>query len=150
MSTPACSTRTELEPFHTVRRRALTFDLVGLCKYEVFNAYHSELLQHLQGELPPGYSYAALIQILRADRAAFFLMAGQVTSFKRDQAGELHLGILREVLALVLSKRAVNFHLLPLATAVVNKNATPNANQQAQTWRETNVYHNSTPKAFSP
>ena len=99
MSTPACSTRTELEPFHTVRRRALTFDLVGLCKYEVFNAYHSELLQHLQGELPPGYSHAALIQILRADRAAFFLMAGQVTSFKRDQAGELHLGILREVLA---------------------------------------------------
>jgi hypothetical protein len=34
---------------------------------------------------------------------------------------------------MVLSKPAVSFHLLPLATAVVNKNATPNANQQAQT-----------------
>ena len=81
-----CSTRTELELFQETRRRALTLDLVGLCRYEVFNSYHSELLQHLQEEPPPGYNKTSLIQILRADRAAFLHSAEQISTLKRDSA----------------------------------------------------------------
>eukprot|EP00435_Cladocopium_sp_Y103_P041803 s1348_g11.t1 len=58
----SCSTKSELELFQAmrVRRRALTFDLLGLCSYEIMNNYHSELLQHMQEEPPPGYSLPTL------------------------------------------------------------------------------------------
>ena len=105
-----CSTRTELELFQAMRRRALTFDLVGLCRYEVFNSYHSELLQHLQEEPPPGYNHTSLIQVLRADRAAFLLIAEQITSLKRNASGELPL---EKYLPNILSKPSVSFHLPP-------------------------------------
>ena len=109
-----CSTRTELELFQAMRRRALTSDLVGLCRYEVFNSYHSELLQHLQEEPAPGYTKTSLIQLLRADRAAFLHIAEQISTLKRDSAGELPL---EKHLPLVLSKPTVTFHLLPLASS---------------------------------
>ena len=111
-----------------MRRRALTFDLVGLCRYEVFNSYHSELLQHLQHlqeEPPPGYNHTSLIQVLRADRAAFLLIAEQITSLKRNASGELPL---EKYLPNILSKPSVSFHLLPLATSIPNKSAAPKAN----------------------
>ena len=57
---PMCSTKTELEVFQALRRRALAFDLVGLCSFGVMNQYHSELLQHLQEEAPPGYAATTL------------------------------------------------------------------------------------------
>eukprot|EP00435_Cladocopium_sp_Y103_P018930 s3675_g4.t1 len=67
-----CSTKTGLELFQTMRRRTLAFDLVGLCNYEVLNSYHSGFLQHLEEDPPPGCQSTTLVQVLRADRAAFF------------------------------------------------------------------------------
>ena len=49
-----CNTRTELELVQALRRRALAFDLVGVVSYEIMNAYHAELLSHLQEDPPPG------------------------------------------------------------------------------------------------
>ena len=118
----SCSTRSELELFQAMRRRALTFDLVGLCRYEVFNAYHSELLQHLQEEPPPGYTKTSLVQILRADRAAFMYIAETISSLKRDAAGELPL---EQHLPTVLARPTVTFHLLPLATVSTPAKPTP-------------------------
>ena len=109
----SCSTRSELELFQAMRRRALTFDLVGPCRYEIFNAHHSELLQHLQEEPPPGYTKTSLVQILRADRSAFMHIAETISTLKRDAAGELPL---ERHLPIVLSRPAVTFHLLPLAS----------------------------------
>ena len=120
----SCSTRYELELFQAMRRRALTFDLVGLCRYEIFNAYHSELLQHLQEELPPGYTKTSLVQILRADRSAFMHIAETISTLKRDAAGELPL---ERHPPIVLSRPAVTFHLLPLASAATAAKPLKNA-----------------------
>ena len=66
-----CATRTELELVQALRRRALAFDFVGIASYEIMNSYHAEHLSHLQEDSPPGYSNTTVVQVLRADRAAF-------------------------------------------------------------------------------
>ncbi|CAK9041188.1 Uncharacterized protein SCF082_LOCUS23837 [Durusdinium trenchii] len=81
-----CSAKTELELVQALRRRALAFDLVGACSYEVMNRYHSELVQHLQEDPPPGYHPITVAQILRADRAAFLHIAERLTSLRRTAA----------------------------------------------------------------
>ena len=51
-----CPTVTELEVSNALKRRALTFDLVGVCTYDVMAAYHADLLDHLHTLPPPGYT----------------------------------------------------------------------------------------------
>ena len=65
-----CPTVTELEVSNALKRRALAFDLVGVCTYDVMAAYHADLLDHLHTLPPPGYSAVSVQQILRADGAA--------------------------------------------------------------------------------
>ena len=48
-----CSTRTELELFQSMRRVHLHLISLVCADMKVFNAYHSELLQHLQKDPPP-------------------------------------------------------------------------------------------------
>eukprot|EP00435_Cladocopium_sp_Y103_P067068 s523_g29.t1 len=120
-----CSTRSELELFQALRRRALTFDLLGLCSYDVMNAYHSELLQHMQEDAPPGYSATTLVQVLRADRAAFLYIAENITTLKRDSGNVLPL---EKHLPNILARPSVSFHLLPLAHGTAQRTAQPKAN----------------------
>ena len=89
-----CSTATELEVVNALRRRALAYDLTQLCPYDVMNAYHAELIDHLSQPAPPGYSAVSLHQILRADRQAFMLMSERLTTLKKDANGKT--GIERE------------------------------------------------------
>ena len=49
-----CPTVTELEVSNAFKRRALAFDLVGVCTYDVMAAYHADLLDHLHTLPPPG------------------------------------------------------------------------------------------------
>eukprot|EP00435_Cladocopium_sp_Y103_P017478 s2311_g4.t1 len=121
----SCSTKSELELFQAMRRRALTFDLLGLCSYEIMNNYHSELLQHMQEEAPPGYSSTTLVQVLKADRAAFLHIAENMSTLKRDTANVLPL---EKHLPGILARPNVSFHLLPLATAASHRVAQPTAN----------------------
>ena len=88
-----CSTRTELELVQAFRRSALAFDLVGLISYETMNSYHGEPLSHLQEDAPPGYSNTTVVQVLRADRAAFLYLAEVITSLKRTSNGDLPLEV---------------------------------------------------------
>ena len=82
-----CSIRTELELVQAFRQRALAFDLVGLCSYNVMNNYQSELVAHLQESPPPGYSHVSIQQLLRADRAAFTHLAERLQSLKTRADG---------------------------------------------------------------
>ena len=66
-----CDTNGELELVQALRRRALAFDLVGVCSYETMNLYHSLLIQRIQDAPPPSYAKVSVMQALRADRAAF-------------------------------------------------------------------------------
>ena len=88
-----CSTKTELELVQSLRRRALTFDLIGLISYETMNNYHADLLNHLQEDAPPGYCNTTVTQVLHADRAAFLHLAETMTSLKRNISGERPLEI---------------------------------------------------------
>ena len=77
-----CDTQSELELVQALRRRALAFDLVGACSYEVMNMYHSMLVQRIQDAPPPNYAKVSIVQALRADRAAFVRIAEKVRSLK--------------------------------------------------------------------
>ena len=70
-----CPTVTELEVSNALKRRALAFDLAGLCTHDVMAAYHADLLDHLHTLPPPGYSAVSVQQVLRADRAAFMFLS---------------------------------------------------------------------------
>ena len=107
-----CPTVTELEVSNAFKRRALAFDLVGVCTYDVMAAYHADLLDHLHTPPPPGYSAVSVQQILRADRAAFMFLAGRMTSLKRNALNQLPLDL---QLPTVLIQPNVAFHLLPLS-----------------------------------
>ena len=106
-----CSTSTELELTQAMRRRALAFDLVGCCSYDAMNRYHSYLIQRLQEAPPPGYGKITLIQILRADRAAFTHIAESIRSLRRKPDGSKPLDA---ALASCVNDPSVAFHLLPL------------------------------------
>eukprot|EP00435_Cladocopium_sp_Y103_P022209 s1821_g5.t1 len=121
----SCSTKSELELFQALRRRALTFDLLGLCSYDIMNSYHSELLQHMQEDAPPGYSATTLVQVLRADSAAFLYIAENITTLKRDSGNVLPL---EKYLPNILARPSVSFHLLPLAHASAPRVAQPKQN----------------------
>eukprot|EP00435_Cladocopium_sp_Y103_P049235 s2261_g14.t1 len=76
-----CSTATELEVVNALRRRALAYDLVQLCPYDIMNSFHAELVDHLSQPAPPGYSPVSLQQVLRADRQAFMLMSERTDQY---------------------------------------------------------------------
>ena len=75
------------------------------------NLYHAKLVQFMQEEPPPGYSRTSVIQLLRADRAAFTRMAQTVRSLKRNADGSRPLDA---ELSRILQDPQVCFHLLPL------------------------------------
>ena len=83
-----CPTVTELEVSNALKRRALAFDLVGVCAYDVMAAYHADLLDHLHTPPPPGYSAVSVQQILRADRAAFMFLSERMASLKRNATNQ--------------------------------------------------------------
>lgn len=131
-----CQTGTELEIVNALRRRSLAFDLVKLVDYDKFYAYCSELVEHLTMAPPPGYAPASVQQILRADRAAFLRMAERLAILKRDARNQ---SPLEAMLATVLSRPSVSFHLLPLPTkhADAQKHVIPKI--QRQIWKSTNL-----------
>ena len=106
-----CPTVTELEVY-ALKRRALAFDRVGVCAYEVMAAYHADLLHHLHTPPPPGYSAVSVQQILRADRVAFMFPSERLTSLKRNAINQLPLNL---TLPTILNQPNVAFHLLPLS-----------------------------------
>jgi len=116
-----CSTNTELEVANAFRRRALAFDLVGICSYNIMTTYHADLLDHLHTPPPPGYSPITIQQILSTDRAAFIFLAERMTWLKRDAMNRIPMD---HSLLNVLGQPAVAFHLLPLAGAAAKAAST--------------------------
>ena len=117
-----CATVTELEVSNALKRRALAFDLVGICTYDVMAAYHADLLDHLHTLPPPGYSAVSVQQVLRADRAAFMFLSERMTSLKRNALNQLPLDL---QLPAILGQPNVAFHLLPLSGGPAKAPAAP-------------------------
>eukprot|EP00439_Symbiodinium_sp_Y106_P059741 s4249_g8.t1 len=97
-----CDTNGELELVQALRRRALAFDLVGVCSYETMNMYHSLLIQRIQDAPPPNYAKVRSIKV------------GADGSRPLDNA-----------FASILDDTNVSFHLLPLALPEKQKHPQP-------------------------
>ncbi len=118
------ATVTELEVSSALKRRALAFDLVRICTYDVMAAYHADLLDHLHTLPPPGYPAVSVQQVLRADRAAFMFLSERMTSLKRNAMNQLPLDL---QLPAVSGQPNVAFHLLPLSGGSSKSPAAPKA-----------------------
>ncbi|CAE7726847.1 unnamed protein product, partial [Symbiodinium necroappetens] len=70
-----CQLSTPLCLHHSLHRRALAMDLVGICSYHVIMEFHEYLMSHLTVEPPPGYNHVTIHQVLSADRAAWLRLA---------------------------------------------------------------------------
>ena len=116
-----CPAVTELEVSNALKRRALAFDLAGVCAYDLMAAYHADLLDHLHTPPPRGYSAVSVQQILRADRAAFMFLSERLTSLKRNAANQLPMDL---ALPNILSQPTVAFHLLPLSGTIQKASST--------------------------
>ena len=128
-----CDTNGELELVQALRRRALAFDLVGVCSYETMNLYHSLLIQRIQDAPPPSYAKVSVVQALRADRAAFTRIAEKVRSIRVGADGSKPLD---DAFASILDDTTVSFHLLPLALPEKPKHPQPPLKRTLETHQD--------------
>ena len=105
-----CSIRNELELAQALTRRALAFDLMGVCSFSVMERFHQFLLGYLQMLPPPGYSAVSMEQCMRADRAAWVRISEKTSTLKKNSNGDCALD---KVFPELESDPAVTYHLLP-------------------------------------
>ncbi|CAE7217482.1 unnamed protein product, partial [Symbiodinium sp. CCMP2456] len=92
-------------------RRSLALDLCEAATFSASERWHAELLRHLQQSPPVEYKQVDIMQILRADRAAWTSMAEKANSLKKRADGSLPMDDLFD--ALPASSEVMMF-LLPL------------------------------------
>lgn len=105
-----CSAATELEAVNALRRQALAFRFSESMRLPQHEHLSFRALRAHQPP-PPGYSAVSLAQILRADRAAWNMIAEKISTLKRNAQGDLPLEL---EIQRVLAHPSVSFHLLPL------------------------------------
>ena len=104
-----CSVRNELELAQALTRRALAFDLMGVCSFPV-EKFHQFLLGYLQMLPPPGYSAVSMEQCMRADRAAWVRISDKTSTLKKGSDGSCALD---KIFPELEGDPAVTYHLLP-------------------------------------
>ena len=91
-------------------RRALAFDLTGVCAFSVMENCTNFLLGYLQMLPPPGYSAVSMEQCMRADRAAWVRISEKTSTLKKSPDGSCALD---KIFPELESDPAVTYHLLP-------------------------------------
>ena len=105
-----CDVADPLALSQALTRRSLALDLVGVASFQKAESWNRELLRHLQQPPPPGHRQVDLVQIMRADRAAWLHIAENISSLKKLPDGSLPLDSAFESLP---SVPHVTFYLLP-------------------------------------
>jgi len=105
-----CNIRNELELAQALTRRALAFDLMGVCSFSVMEKFHQFLLGYLQMMPPPGYSAVSMEQCMRADRAAWVRISEKTSTLKKSADGSCALD---KIFPELEGDPAVTYHLLP-------------------------------------
>ena len=115
-----CDIADPLALSQALTRRSLAMDLVGVASFQKAESWNRELLRHLQQPPPPGHRQVDMIQIMRADRAAWLHIAQSISSLKKLPDGTLPLDSAFDSLP---SVPHVTFYLLPTlgATKAPNK-----------------------------
>ena len=105
-----CDIADPLALSQALTRRSLAMDLVGVASFQKAESWNRELLRHLQQSPPPGHRQVDLVQIMRADRAAWLHIAQSLSSLKKLPDGTLPLDSAFDSLP---SVPHVTFYLLP-------------------------------------
>ena len=94
----ACALSSGLALAQALTRRSLAITLVGVATSGVSVNWSRHLLHHLQQPPPPCYRPITHEQIFRADRVAFQVMAGKLTTLKRTAAGTVPIVVQLELM----------------------------------------------------
>ena len=105
-----CDVADPLALSQALTRRSLALDLVGVASFSKAESWNRELLRHLQQSPPPGHRQVDLVQVMRADRAAWLHIAESISSLKKLPDGTLPLDSAFDALP---SVPHVTFYLLP-------------------------------------
>ena len=102
---------TELLIRDALTRRALAFDLVGLCSFMAMESFHRWLFDHLQMPATPAGSKVTIGQVMRADKQAFVKLAEWTSDgIKRTESNDKP--PFEQVLARVRTDPSVVYNLL--------------------------------------
>ncbi|CAE7356169.1 RE1, partial [Symbiodinium sp. KB8] len=105
-----------------LQRRSLALDLCEAATFEASERWHAELLRHLQQAPPMEYKQVDIMQILRADRAAWTYVAEKANSLKKRADGSLPMDDLFDSLT---GATEVMMFLMPLPGGGHHKRPTP-------------------------
>ncbi|CAE7906131.1 GIP [Symbiodinium necroappetens] len=111
--------RQDLQP---AERRSLALDLCEAATFEASERWHAELLRHLQQAPPMEYKQVDIMQILRADRAAWTYMAEKANSLKKRADGSLPMD---DLFASLTGATEVMMFLMPLPGGGHHKRPAP-------------------------
>ena len=107
----SCETGTELTLSQALTRRALAFDLVGACSFNVMSKYNDFLISQMQETPPAGYSKITVQQVLQADCNAWQRLPEKLGSGVKVRADGVR--PLDEEIPLLRADPKFAFHLLP-------------------------------------
>ena len=124
-----CDIADPLALSQALTRRSLALDLVGVATFSKAESWNRELLRHLQQSPPPGHRQVDLVQIMRADRAAWLHIAESISSLKKLPDGSLPLDSAFDTLP---SVPHVTFYLLPTLGTSKGPTKRPDAPQSDQ------------------
>ena len=106
-----CNLPDALSLSQALQRRSLALDLCEAATFEASERWHAELLRHLQQAPPMEYKQVDIMQILRADRAAWTYMAEKANSLKKRADGSLPMD---DLFASLTGATEVMMFLMPL------------------------------------
>ena len=117
-----CDVNNPLLARQAMRRRSLTFELVGIASYEILETVSEELFSYMQEPPPSSFQAPGIERILRADAELWTLIGEhQAISLEADALGILPID---KAIQEYCSHARVRHHLQPLP--LINKRSTDN------------------------
>ena len=84
----SCDVTGELRLRQCLTRKALAFDQIKLCSFDVMETWHNSMVQALMRKPPAGHRYVTVQQILSADKELWNLLSQNTRGKLRVSIGE--------------------------------------------------------------
>ena len=112
-------TNTELKLHFALQRRHLAFDLVNLLSWSVCQKWLDKLMSTLVSDAPSNFSAITLIQVMRADREIFSILASEHKGSLKAAAGGRP--PLEEPFERLMHDPRINVHLIAMPKVAVQQ-----------------------------
>eukprot|EP00438_Fugacium_kawagutii_P031350 Skav215374 [mRNA] locus=scaffold1391:916296:917300:- [translate_table: standard] len=135
-----CDATGELRLKQALLRRSLAFDQVGLCSYEIMEAWHAMMFQATMRQPPAGHRFVSVSQVLNADRELWAYAS-------QDSRGELKAAVgsdppLDAIFKRLSTSPQVQCYMTPLPTS----NKEPAKQSSASSPQSSKPAQNNSPK----